>query len=41
MEIIFLFLISLILMLVGLAGVILPFLPGVPLAWPELWLKRF
>jgi len=38
MEIIFLFLISLILMLVGLAGVILPFLPGVPLAWLGLFI---
>ena len=38
MDIIFLFLISLILMLVGLAGVILPFLPGVPLAWLGLFI---
>ena len=38
MEIILLFVVSLILMLVGFAGVILPFLPGVPLAWLGLFI---
>ncbi len=38
METIFLFIVSLILMLVGFAGVILPFLPGVPLAWLGLFI---
>lgn len=33
MEIIFIFLASLAIMFAGLLGVVLPFLPGVPLAW--------
>ncbi len=38
MKIILLFIVSLILMLAGFVGVVLPFLPGVPLAWLGLFI---